>query len=826
MAKKGRRPEKKEDAEAPALRGGVLVRDSDGHRHPFLRGMVTHDLVQRGLPFDDAYAAAHAIRDRLSGREEITTGELKEVIEEQLEELIGRSRLEALSPAGWPSRPEVEVVYHGERQPFSRGLLARSLQAAGLDLDRAYRLVAELQGHLRREEVASLSSDDLARRVGELLEQREGAAAASRYRLVRRIHRLPRPLVIYLGGASGTGKSTLALEIAPLLRVYRITATDTIRQVMRMLFSPAILPALYTSSFEAPPRLETAVLEVGGGEPGEELTASFSEQATRVCVGVRAVVERAIVENMSVVVEGVHLMPPLVPFADLEGAVHQVLLMLTTLSEETHRSRFVARSRVSPRAAERYVESFPAIRALQEHLIEQAEAHEVPLFDTSAGETALPRALRLVTSLLQERLPWLGRPDEPQQRQVVPTLLLAIDGMADRPARALGERTPLAAARIPHLDRLAREGQTGLADPVAPGVVPDTAAGTLALLGQSPLVMKRGPVEALGAGLDLAPGDVALRGNFATLGEEGEVVDRRAGRIRDDAAELAATLDRLRIPGHEFEDVEVRVKPSTEHRLSIVLKGAGLSSAILGSDPGDGAPPGPPLTPRPQDPRDEAAVRTARILALFETEARRVLAGHKINARRRKKGLPAANALLTRGAGRAHHLPPLEQAGLALRLACVSGDQTILGLASWMGGEAITSPDMTANLDTDLDAKFRAALEALGSHDLVVLHVKGADIAAHDQRPDLKVKFLEELDRRLSWLLEEHRGGPLRVAVASDHATLSEGGQHAADPVPVLVWGTGIAADRVKTFDERSVAEGSLRRFPLQLLVNRLFEGG
>lgn len=807
---------------------GIQVLDSAGNRHPYLRGMVTHDLVQRGLSFDDAYAAAHALRDRLNERddEEISTSELRDLVEQEITDMFGAERLAKLSPAAWPARAEVEVIYHGEKQPFSRGLLARSLQAAGLDLDRAYRLVGKVQAGLRRDGVTSLASGELARRVGEILERYEGAGAAARYRLVRRIQRLPRPLVVYLGGTSGTGKSTLALEMAPLLKVYRITATDTIRQVMRMLFSPAILPALHTSSFEvarSPDPVAVFDSEAGELSPQERLTAGFAEQATRVLVGVRAVVERSIVENMSVIVEGVHLLPPHVPFADLEGAVHQVSLVLTTLSEEIHRARFLARSRQAPRVGERYVEHFAAIRALQQYLIDQAEHHEIPLFDTSDGDTALPRAVRLVIGLLQEKLPSLGRPEGEADGRIVPTLVLDIDGMGDRAARALGGRTPLAAARTPTFDRLAREGMLGLADPIAPGVVADTAAGTLALYGQSPLAMKRGPVEALGAGHDLQPGTVALRANFATLGDDGVVIDRRAGRIRDSARELAAALDRLQVPGGEWEDVEVRVRASTEHRVSIVLDGPDLSPAVQGSDPGDGAPPSAPLTPRPLDPHNESAVRTARFLALFEEEARRVLSEHPINAKRKKKGLRPANALLSRGAGRIHQLRPLEVEGIPLRHTCISGDQTILGLAGWLGAEIISTPAMTANLDTDLEAKFRAASKALKKHDLVMLHVKGADIAAHDGRPDLKVAFLERVDRELGKLLKR-QDGPLRVAIASDHVTLSEGGHHAADPVPVLIWGEGIEADEAERFDEAAAAAGGLRRFPLQLLLNRLFQ--
>ena len=343
MAKKGKGDaEGAKKAEEAVRRGGVVVRDSAGNPHPFLRGMVAHDLVQRGLPFEDAYATARAVRGKLGKRRAISTAELKDLIEEQLLNLVGAERLASLSPAAWPQPPQIEVVYHGEPQPFSRGLLARSLHAAGVELDRAYRLVGELQGQLLREGVQRLGSDEVARRVGEIVERHEGAGAAARYRLVRRIHRLPRPLVLYLGGATGTGKSTLALSIAPLLRIYRITATDTIRQVMRMLFAPAILPALHASSFELIANQDAEEAERGGPS---RLAPAFLEQATRVCVGVRAVVERAIVENMSVVVEGVHLMPGLVPFRDLEGAVHQVLLTLTTLSEETHRARFLARSR-------------------------------------------------------------------------------------------------------------------------------------------------------------------------------------------------------------------------------------------------------------------------------------------------------------------------------------------------------------------------------------------------------------------------------------------------------------------------------------------------
>ena len=337
-----------EDSASRSRRRNIWIRKSSGSRHPFLRGMVTHDLVQRGLSFDDAYAVARAVRDRIAERDEIETDELSELIEKQLEATFDTARLESLATPALTSTLPLVADSSERAQPFSRGLLTRSLLAAGVDADHAYRLVAELQAELNREHVESLDHRELGRRVGDFLERSEGKAVAARYRMVRRIGRLPRPLVIYLAGATGTGKSTLALELAPLLRIYQINATDTIRQVMRMVFSPAILPGLHRSSFEVPEGDQG----LHSGEEKDAVLRAFDEQATRVCVGVRAVVERALAENISVIIEGAHLIPPLVPFSDLEGGAYQLMLVLSTLEEEVHRSRFISRGRTTGRRAE------------------------------------------------------------------------------------------------------------------------------------------------------------------------------------------------------------------------------------------------------------------------------------------------------------------------------------------------------------------------------------------------------------------------------------------------------------------------------------------
>lgn len=821
-------PTDNSDDNGEARDGHLFVVDSDGNRHRFLRGMITHDLVKRGVEFQEAYGIARSIRDRLSEREEVTKDELRELIDDELAERFGPDRPEPLRPS-WRPEPDLQVLYDGREQPFSRGVLTGSIYAAGVDRERAYELVTELETELRGEGVGVIHRADLVRRVDELLESHMGVGTAGRYRLIRRIHRLPRPVVVYIGGGSGTGKSHLALELAPLLRIYRVIASDTIRQVMRMVFTPAILPALHRSTFEAPlpheaPGLDDSVSSQGPAEIDDLRLANFDEQSLRVCVGVRAVVERAIAENMSVIVEGVHLRPGMIPFPDLEGSAYQVPIILGTLDREAHRSRFLGRRPEGERRAGRYLEAFDAIRRIHDHVLHLAEVHDTPMLDTYADESAPLHALRTIASSLEQKVPALSRSAFAAPEERPPTILLVIDGLPDRPIRSLGGRTPLAAAQTPVLDRLAREGQTGLADPIAPGVVPDTAAGTLALFGQSPQALERGPVEALGTGIELDPEDIALRGNFATVDDSGNVIDRRAGRIRESAGELAEAIDRIDLPGDLLEGVRVRVRVGTEHRLAVVLTGKGLSPAIRGSDPGDAAVPGPAQTPRPDDPHDERAIYTARVLGMFEQQARRILTEHPRNREREERGKPPANCVLTRGAGRIHRLVPLEEAGIPLRLTCISGDRTVLGIARWLGADLVSEPSMTANLDTDLDAKLDATAEALSRSDLVVLHVKGADIAAHDRRPELKVEFLEQLDAALGRLLERFEDSPLRIAVGSDHATLSESGQHAADPLPVLVWGTGIEPDEVSRFDEQSAAAGSLQRFPLQMLLTRLFE--
>ena len=405
--------------------------------------------------------------------------------------------------------------------------------------------------------------------------------------------------------------------------------------------------------------------------------------------------------------------------------------------------------------------------------------------------------------------------------QRIPRLLLIIDGMGDRPINELGGKTPLQAANLPVLDQLAKEGQCGIADPVKPGIVATTVLGTLAILGYDPLnnCVARGVVEALGCGMEIKPGDVAFRGNWATLDEKGKIIDRRAGRIREGTKELSTSLC-----GVKIGDVCVNVGAGTEHRVAVVIRGAGLKDCISGSDPGDRFSSG--IKPRhaaPLKKNDKKSLRTAKYLHLFELAARKILAFHPVNLERKSERLLPANSILTREPGQIHAFPILKRpSGLGLSGICVTGDDTILGIAKVTGMDVCKTPEMTANLDTDLNKKFEITAKLLKKYGVVVLHIKGCDIAAHNRDAEKKKDFLEKIDAELGRFLGKWPG-KLRLCVTADHTTWSEEGVHTDDPVPVLLHGRGIRADSIKEFNEIQALKGQLGRFRMYKLWEKFF---
>jgi len=292
-----------------------------------------------------------------------------------------------------PSR-EPRIRSRGAPMPFSKGRMAQALVLAGVEPERAYQLALRVEREVSRIAEDEIPIEQLHGVVEEVLAEEEGPQIVSRYHGWHEVLRLDRPLIILLGGATGTGKSTLASEIAYRLGISRITSTDAVRQVMRAFFAAELMPELHFSSFEA-----AQGLKVPMPDPDSEDRAlyGFLQQAGQVAVGANAIVERAVLEGLSTVVEGVHLVPGLVAADQHAGAV-VVQAMLTITDEETHQGHFFFRDMASGgvRSMDRYLRSFGEIRRIQDYLVGRAEKVGWPVIEAGEPDQALITVMDLI----------------------------------------------------------------------------------------------------------------------------------------------------------------------------------------------------------------------------------------------------------------------------------------------------------------------------------------------------------------------------------------------------------------------------------------------
>ena len=273
--------------------------------------------------------------------------------------------------------------------PYSKGLMARALIAVGVAADRAYSLARRIEVDLaqRRERTVDLARlDELAR---ETLGDHEGERAVERLRRLADLQALDVPLIVLIGGSTGTGKSTVAAEVAHRLGITRVTSTDFIRQTMRAFFSEEFMPTIHRSSFEAG---EAMVGEV----KGDPTVAGFVEQSRLVSVGVDAAIRRALTEGWSIVLEGVHLVPGLVP-EELEGAL-VVHVIVAIPDEQTHRLHFHVRDIATGgfRPMDKYLDRLDEIRTVQTHLVERAIRVGIPVVENANVERTIDEVVELV----------------------------------------------------------------------------------------------------------------------------------------------------------------------------------------------------------------------------------------------------------------------------------------------------------------------------------------------------------------------------------------------------------------------------------------------
>ncbi len=358
-------------------------------------------------------------------------------------------------------------------------------------------------------------------------------------------------------------------------------------------------------------------------------------------------------------------------------------------------------------------------------------------------------------------------------------VLLVMDGLGGLPGP--DGLTELEAARTPNLDKLAAEGICGLSTPVRPGITPGSGPGHLGLFGYDPLEWEigRGVLEALGIGFKLGPNDLAARGNFATLDENGNIVDRRAGRIPTEVgAQMVEKLRSIKLPG-----VETFVEVVKEYRFALILRGEGLYDGLTETDPQRvGVPPLPVKALRPE------AERAAELLNQWIAEARRVLANEY-----------PANGLNLRGIAKVPPIPQMPDL-YKMKLAAIATYPMYRGLGLLVGMDVLPTGDT-----------IESEIETLRAHwdeyDFFFFHVKKTDSYGEDGNFEAKKGVIEHTDELLPEIMALK---PDVVVVTGDHSTPWSLKSHSWHEVPVLLWAQALRPDRVTAFGERDCMAGGL----------------
>ena len=361
-------------------------------------------------------------------------------------------------------------------------------------------------------------------------------------------------------------------------------------------------------------------------------------------------------------------------------------------------------------------------------------------------------------------------------------VLIVIDGLGGLPHH-YNSKTELETANTPNLDLLAADGICGISEPIMTGITPGSAPGHLALFGYDPLVFKigRGALEALGIDFNLDPGDIAARGNFCTMNQDGLIMDRRAGRIStEEASKLCQLVGEI-----EIEGVKVVIHPVKGHRLVIIFRGDNLSAEVSDSDPQQTG-----VLARVITALNTEADHTADIANRFLNQVKEILSDER-----------PANMILLRGFSTKPRFPSMEEV-YKLKAAAIATYPMYRGLAKIVGMEVLETGQTEAEELLTLQHNFE-------KYDFFFVHFKETDIAGEDGDFNKKVISLEHID---SLLPELNKLGPDVIVVTGDHSTPAILKGHSWHPVPVLLRSKYCRPDTVKRFSEEECLNGGLGR--------------
>jgi len=387
----------------------LIIDSAAGRQTPFLRGILTRSLQAAGLSFEDAFNTASSIRQLLTDKAEISTSDLRTLIAQQLEESYGKAAAQRYQT---PSHtPATILVERSTLQsiPFSRGELRRSLECCGLTEEGATEVVAKIYDYLISIGTKRISSRELGLLTHRYLRRELGTDAATRYLVWTDYHHGNRPLLILIGGTPGCGKSTMATELATRLDIVRTQSTDMLREVMRMMLPNRLLPILHTSSFDAWKALPAPTESLTDRDG--LLTDGYLTQVELLSVAGEAVLQRALTERVSLILEGVHMHPSFLDNIPKEEDAIVVPIMLRVSDKDLLRRRFKGRGQQAPnRRAKRYLDNFEAIWRLQTFLTAEAERADFNIITNDNKEDALSDVMKAVIDALSKD--FSGTPEE------------------------------------------------------------------------------------------------------------------------------------------------------------------------------------------------------------------------------------------------------------------------------------------------------------------------------------------------------------------------------------------------------------------------------
>lgn len=396
-------------------------------------------------------------------------------------------------------------------------------------------------------------------------------------------------------------------------------------------------------------------------------------------------------------------------------------------------------------------------------------------------------------------------------------IIILGDGMADWPVKSLGGKTLLQAARTPYMDKLARMGRTGRLVTVAEGFHPGSEVANMSVMGYNlPKVYEgRGPLEAASIGVDLKPGEMAMRCNIICI--EGDLLkNHSAGHITTSEADVLVKYLQEKL-GNE----RVHFYTGVQYRHLLVIKGG--DKRIACTPPHD-VPlkpyrplmvkplPGTEHITQPEGGAELTPAQTATLINDLIVRSQELLENHPINLKRKAEGKDPANSIWPWSPGYRPQMEPLaEKYPQIHKGAVISAVDLINGIGYYAGLQRLKVEGATGLYDTNYENKAAAALEALKTDDFVYLHVEASDEAGHEGDVDLKIHTIENLDSRaIGPIYEEVKDWdePVAIAVLPDHPTPCELRTHTAEPVPFLIWYPGIEPDEVQTFDEVAACNG------------------